>query len=871
MVGADAGTTDVPPRTGPAGPLGPPPVPVQPRLLAAADEVAVALADPGVRLVEVLGPAGAGRSTVLARTVAGLRDRGCTVSLGEAPAAPGPADAAGPVAVVDDAHLADPGLLRRLRHRCATDHRVRVVLSVPAGVAVPEEVDALRAELPSRVVRIAPFDVVDVLLLLGDLLGEPVAGDTAARIQRDTGGRPGLVAQLCRQAVADGSFRRDPAGRLSLAGDLPVPWALTVSGLTSAVPDDVRGVLRLLAVADGPVPVDAVERIAGPGPVERALVTSTVTVEHEGGRDRLVHASPWVGAGIRSALPAGTRRDLLRAVARTTLATVPAATPDGVRALRWLLRAGDRPPPGMLEDAVTAACRHGDARLAEELAGLAGETGISSPRAEEAVRLMRRREGAAPWRQGVQATRQAVQAVVDGALELYLNHGRVDDADRIARAVSASLPASSPVGVTLTALRASILLSTNRVDEALAASAPLPLDRVETLALRLATLVRAGRPVDAVQVARRLTAVDLGSQRYGHFRHTVYSYSAIASAHAGGLHAARRRARRQYELALLDDRPVAAASWALALGIIESLAGCPHATAAVMRDGVALMEEVQCGGGPAAQILGLVVLARAQIDTGDATAARESLARIESIGPLADRLAVVDTVRGLLAGAEGDDAAARALLSRSARASAAAGAHHDSAWACLHLARAGAAREAARQLAATARQLQGPVLLGIFDAVRAIAAGSAEAMDRVEDRLAALGAGGVRAVVLEARARLGPDPDGSAPGASGHGAGDEDLRPEPASPAPEHLATLTGRQRQVVALVARGHSNAEAAEHLGLSRRTVEVHLQLAYDKLGVHDRRALMRIPGLAERLADGRAVTDDPEPAAAGATIGA
>ncbi len=857
------GGPEATPRTPAAIPAGR----VQPRLLAAVDEVVVALADPGVRLVEVVGPAGAGRSTVLAESVARLRGRGRSVAVGAGSVTAGAPD--GPVVVVDDAHLVDPACLTRLCRGSATDPGAQLVLSTPAGAEVPDEMDALRGELSSRVVRIGPFDVVDVLVLASDVLREPVAGDTAARIQRDTGGRPGLVVQLCRQAAAEGALREDPSGRLRLVGDPPIPWALTVSGLTSAVPEDVRAVLRLLAVADGPVRVDVVERLLGRDPVEHALATSTVTVEREGGCDRLVHASPWVGAGIRSALPPGTRRDLLRDLAAAMLSTGPAADLDRIRALRWLVSAGERPAVGMLEDAVGTACRHGDARLAEDLVRLAGEAGRQSPWAEEAVRLMRRQDGSAPWRQGVRATRHAVQAVVDGALELYLNHARLDDAERIARAVSATLPASSQVGITLTALRGSILLSTNRVDEALSASASLPLDRVETLGLRIAALVRAGRPVDAVQVSRRLTDVDLASQRYGHFRHAVYSYSAIASAHAGGLHAARRRARRQYEFALLDDRPVAAASWAFALGVIEHLAGCPEATVTVMRDAVALMDEIQCGGGPSAQILGLAVLARSQLDTGAVAAARESLARIEAVGPLADRLSTVDTVRGLLAHAEGDEVEARALLLRGARGSAAGGAHHDAAWAYLHLARIGGAREAARHMSVAARQLQGPALLGMFDAVRAMAAGSAGTLERVADRLERVGATSVRTIVLNARARLLADLDDVGSPTTGSDGG-QGQRPGPVTPTPEHLAALTGRQRQVVALVARGLSNAEAAERLGLSRRTVEVHLQLAYDKLGVHDRRALVRVPGLAERLdggldaagtADGTRDTDERE----------
>ena len=48
--------------------------------------------------------------------------------------------------------------------------------------------------------------------------------------------------------------------------------------------------------------------------------------------------------------------------------------------------------------------------------------------------------------------------------------------------------------------------------------------------------------------------------------------------------------------------------------------------------------------------------------------------------------------------------------------------------------------------------------------------------------------------------------------------------------------------------MADGLTNSEVAIQLGISRRTVEVHLQLAYDKLGVHDRRLLAQSRHLIE-----------------------
>lgn len=61
--------------------------------------------------------------------------------------------------------------------------------------------------------------------------------------------------------------------------------------------------------------------------------------------------------------------------------------------------------------------------------------------------------------------------------------------------------------------------------------------------------------------------------------------------------------------------------------------------------------------------------------------------------------------------------------------------------------------------------------------------------------------------------------------------------PSPGRPASMALATLTPREREVLALLAAGHSNAEICEGLVLSPHTARRHIANIYGKLGIHNR----------------------------------
>ena len=60
--------------------------------------------------------------------------------------------------------------------------------------------------------------------------------------------------------------------------------------------------------------------------------------------------------------------------------------------------------------------------------------------------------------------------------------------------------------------------------------------------------------------------------------------------------------------------------------------------------------------------------------------------------------------------------------------------------------------------------------------------------------------------------------------------------------AADPIEALTARQREVLQLVAEGHTSKAIAERLGLSFKTVEAHRAQIMERLGIHDVASLVR-----------------------------
>jgi non-specific serine/threonine protein kinase len=96
------------------------------------------------------------------------------------------------------------------------------------------------------------------------------------------------------------------------------------------------------------------------------------------------------------------------------------------------------------------------------------------------------------------------------------------------------------------------------------------------------------------------------------------------------------------------------------------------------------------------------------------------------------------------------------------------------------------------------------------------------------------------AVALAARPLGEPDlalVTASGPSAASAGNPHHSLQRQPGGPRQPHAGPLTRREIQIAALVANGMSNREIAEHMVISKRTVDAHVDHIFSKLSISSR----------------------------------
>lgn len=160
------------------------------------------------------------------------------------------------VVLMDDAHLADPLSLAVCDH-LADSGRVAVVVAARSTEPEPTGLTHFATSDGVHRVRLGPLDVDATSALVQQIEGCEVSDNSVQEVHRLTNGVPLVVRELVRAAgdagagVAGAEWQWDQ----SIAGDPRL--ASLFSSRLSHVPDETIRVLWLLVAADGPIPESA--------------------------------------------------------------------------------------------------------------------------------------------------------------------------------------------------------------------------------------------------------------------------------------------------------------------------------------------------------------------------------------------------------------------------------------------------------------------------------------------------------------------------------------------------------------------------------------------------------------------------------------
>jgi ATP/maltotriose-dependent transcriptional regulator MalT len=240
-------------------------------------------------------------------------------------------------------------------------------------------------------------------------------------------------------------------------------------------------------------------------------------------------------------------------------------------------------------------------------------------------------------------------------------------------------------------------------------------------------------------------------------------------------------------------------------------------------------------------------LAHALALTGDLDGAEAAISDLDAEAPTPIRMMDVDIERGRawFTWFRGEHARALEMLRAAGELGVeggqfalAAGAFHD-------LARLGEPAEAVEQLERVGEHVDGELMPARVAYATALAKGDAAGLDAACDAFEALG-GWLFAAEASNQASILYDREGLLRRASASAQRARALTEHcegartPALETGTEPIALTKRELEVATLAARGLSSREVAETLVVSTRTVENHLQRAYEKLGVSGRSEL-------------------------------
>ncbi|HEX7135878.1 MAG TPA: LuxR C-terminal-related transcriptional regulator [Iamia sp.] len=760
------------------------------------------------------------------------------------------------VLLVDDAHLVDPasaGLLLQL----AADGGTALLVTIRTGEPTPDGVTALWKDGHATRLEVGPLGEDDLGALASGFAGGELEPATCRYLLRLANGNALALRELVMGATAAGRLQ-ERSGQLRLRGPVPITDRLTelVATRLRDLGDDERRTLELIALGE-PIPVDDLVASSGVEVVERLERERLVEVRAEDGRPVVWMSHPLHGEILREELQPLRRSLLTGQLCDLLEAKTGRTTTEDIQLARWWIEAGRAGDPVVLRGAALTCLARGDALSCVDIAAVAWDR---QPEAEVGHLLGRAQMELGRYAAAADVLAEAQPLAADEWLRVRIVAERSNALRRLgeieaARTVlEAEVPQAGRTAASprdLIAMRASLLNSTARFTEALALVTPLLDDEDDSTAgaAAAASLTYLARPEEALRIARRARA--LAVRRWEEsaqiFDLATYDLS-ITLAHY--------------------DRGELATGTELAQGLYDGLAG--QATGPATGGIGTLLAHGWLEQGQVRTALACSQRAMADYKALDVSMWwRLGLTRLVAIGCHAGALDVAAAAAAELPAERspnnelfaGDEHVALAWLAWLQGDPPAATAHLDTAlaWAWEHSAWRIAieAVHAAHRLGVRTSEPLGPRASELAGRVEGalhlaklaqVVAGAAHDGAGLEDAAARFEAMGALLYAAEAfadasRARRRADEARAAMAAARRSAELAERCEGARTPALRlqgDVVPLSPREREVALMASTGLTTPEIAERLYLSNRTVQNHLNRAYEKLGVSSRKQL-------------------------------
>lgn len=760
------------------------------------------------------------------------------------------------VTVVDDMALLDAASLALLGHLAARG-AVFLIATVRTGEPVPDLVTSMWRDGLLERIDLADLSRVHLDTLLHLALGGPMEAGAQREIWEVTAGNPMYVRELVLGGLESGALV-ERSGVWHLEGRLPSTTRLVdlVEQRIGQLPDDARSVVELLALCQ-PLELGYLEMAAPAGVLESLERAGLVEISIAEQAVRLAH--PMHARVVRAAMPQSRARATLLSQA-DRLETAPPVT-DPSAALRialWRLDAGGRPDPAVLLRGAHLARYAHDFRVVRRLTeAMPGDQldAVGALLLGEALYELGEFGGAERALAGGQRLPASEQVALRLAVTRAKNAqwGLCDPEAALAvNAAARAVITSASLAEELIADEASVLTFSGYPGQALTVLARItgedPRTRVIRAIASAPALAMTGRTAQAIAAAEAGLADHgaLGDElAIAHpAMHVVNQVFALTE--AGRLAEAEQLARAGAETVATSRVPIAQIFFAANLGRVATLQGRIATARRYYSEAAGLADATRFAGPRRLALSGLAV---ACAMLGDAAAAAQALAQRDAGPSFGFRGPEQDLADAWTAQVSGQPAEAARQLGEAVARAAATGHRTAESWLLHDLVRMGG-QDAVGRLRELAAECDSPLVSARARHALAARARDATELAAAADDFAALGA-----MLLAAEAAAGAaeayrssgEPRAAAAELrrSGVLAATCEGASTPGLIHADSAVALSGREREIVILAAKGLASKDIAERLYLSVRTVNNHLQHAYAKLGVSSRAGLAQALG--------------------------